>query len=321
MLATFPRFTPVGPDLRRRACLFIISPNPPIPNSHAEYLCLGARSQPMLQAVARSSQSKSTDCRSSDQGPIATAGLDAEIDPGNVITRQPYDATERSDASIARGTTPFPPSVWSRIRASMVVASFFASGGPMRISILCLNKRLSLLAILLAGSGACFAQAPTAPVPASSMSSSLGVFVFPAKKQTAAMQTTDEATCFAWGKTQTGIDPLNIVAQTPAQTPADPNAANPAQGARVRGAVRGAAAGAAIGAIAGDTGKGAAIGAATGTMAGGRAKRQAARQGEDQQKQSEAAAVEQAGQQVAEQKATYNKAFSACMEGKGYTFK
>jgi hypothetical protein len=69
-----------------------------------------------------------------------------------------------------------------------------------------------------------------------------------------------------------------------------------------------------IGAIAGDAGKGAAIGAAAGTMAGGAQKRQARRQAQE-------GASQQAQVSVEQQKATYNKAFSACMEGKGYTIK
>jgi hypothetical protein len=39
------------------------------------------------------------------------------------------------------------------------------------------------------------------------------------------------------------------------------------------------------------------------------------------QQQASDAAQQQAEASVAQQKATYNKAFSACMEGKGYTVK
>jgi hypothetical protein len=49
-------------------------------------------------------------------------------------------------------------------------------------------------------------------------------------------------------------------------------------------------------------------------MAGGAARRQARRD-------AQAQAQQQADASVAQQKATYNKAFSACMEGKGYTIK
>jgi len=166
------------------------------------------------------------------------------------------------------------------------------------------------------------APAAAAPAPAGSqsMSSSLGLFVFPAKNQTADQQSGDEASCYGWAKSQTSIDPMNIKAPEPAQ-PSQEQAASSGGGERVRGAARGAAAGAAIGAIAGDAGTGAAAGAAAGTMAGGSAKRRGKQQAAAEQQQQQAAAEQQAQASIAQQKATYNKAFSACMEGKGYTVK
>jgi len=166
------------------------------------------------------------------------------------------------------------------------------------------------------------AAAAPAPAPAghSSLSSSLGLFVFPAKNQTTTQQSTDEGACFDWAKSQTGIDPMNI---KPPETspPPQQDASNAGNGSRARGAARGAAGGAIIGAIAGDAGTGAAAGAAAGVISGGAAKRNAKRQAEAQQQQQQAAAEQQAQAYVAHQKATYNKAFSACMEGKGYTVK
>jgi hypothetical protein len=65
-----------------------------------------------------------------------------------------------------------------------------------------------------------------------------------------------------------------------------------------------------IGAIAGDAGKGAAIGAVGGTVVGGsRARRN----------QRAAQANSQAQTQGAMD--TFNRAFAACMEGRGYTVK
>jgi hypothetical protein len=160
------------------------------------------------------------------------------------------------------------------------------------------------------------APAPTAPAqaPPSTLSSSLGVVVFPARNQTAETQATDETTCFGWAKTNTGIDPMAIQPQAPDQQSAAAAADSATQGARVAGAARGAAGGAIIGAIAGDAGQGAAIGAVAGTMAGGSARRQARRN-------AQGAAAQQAQVSVEQQKATFNKAFGACMEGKGYTVK
>jgi hypothetical protein len=205
------------------------------------------------------------------------------------------------------------------------------------------SQRLQLQAALLLSAfvtSAVFAQQPapakppagaTAPAPAAaapatpaatpaSLSSSLGVYVFPAKNQDATQQSGDEAACFGWAKSQTGIDPMNITAPQASQ-PSQDQAANPGGGERVRGAARGAAAGAAIGAIAGNAGTGAAAGAAAGTMAGGARKRRGEQEAAAQQQQQQAAADQQQQAAIAQQKATYNKAYSACMEGKGYTVK
>lgn len=164
------------------------------------------------------------------------------------------------------------------------------------------------------------AAAATAPAPSQpALSSSLGVIVFPAKNQTPAQQTSDEGSCFSWAKTNTGIDPMAPPQQAAAQPTQDPATAG--QGSRVQGAARGAVAGVAIGAIAGDAGKGAAIGATAGTMAGGARKRNAEAQAKQQQQQAQANAAQQTQAHAEQQKATFNKGFSACMEGKGYTTK
>lgn len=167
-----------------------------------------------------------------------------------------------------------------------------------------------IIAILTLLTFFCFdinAQAPETGA-STSISSSLGLYVFPAKEQTKETQDADEAACYKWAIEQSGVDPLNPPDVQAASVDTSPD------GTAVRSAARGAAAGAAIGAIAGDAGKGAAIGAATGGMGGMRAKR-----GGDarQKQQSEAAAA----QQEADMMASYKKAYSACMEGKGYTVK
>jgi len=137
---------------------------------------------------------------------------------------------------------------------------------------------------------------------------SLGLYVFPSNNQSTDQQAKDEMDCFTWAKNQTGIDPLN-----PPKVQADQVKKGP-DGSAVRGAAGGAAAGAAIGAIAGDTGKGAAIGAVVGGLRGKRVS--------NAQKQNQQAANNQAA--ASSEKAmmdNYKKAFSACMEGKGYTVK
>lgn len=143
---------------------------------------------------------------------------------------------------------------------------------------------------------------------AQSLSNSLGVYVFPANNQNQATQDADESECYKWAINQTGYDPLNptVVQGAEVDTSAD--------GSALRGSARGAAGGAAIGAIAGDAGKGAAIGATAGAVRGHRAKKS----GDAQQQQANDQAAAAASADMA---ADYNKAFSVCMEGKGYTVK
>lgn len=160
---------------------------------------------------------------------------------------------------------------------------------------------------------------PTAPTqqqtppatPASmtaSLNKSLGVYVFPAKEQKPEQQTTDEQACYTWAVQQSGVDPLNMTATKPESV------ATGADGSAVKGAAKGAVAGVAIGAIAGDAGKGAAIGAAAGGMAGVSGKKKKEAQKQEKAKQ-EAAAADKAKVE------SFKKAYSACLEGKGYSVK
>jgi hypothetical protein len=164
--------------------------------------------------------------------------------------------------------------------------------------------------------------APAAPV--KSLSSSLGVFVYSTKGQDATLQQRDEGECFAWAKQQSGIDPLAPPAQTPEQAgeAAKQAASEQTKGAGAKGAAAGAAGGAvagvAIGAIAGDAGEGAAIGATAGAMRGARQARKAKKQAE---KQAEQQAEQQAQAQQTKTRETFNKAFGACMDGRGYSVK
>ncbi|MBW8836058.1 MAG: hypothetical protein JF605_13470 [Burkholderia sp.] len=128
---------------------------------------------------------------------------------------------------------------------------------------------------------------------------------YPAKGQSQQQQQKDDGACYSWAKSNTGIDPATVNTSPP--PPSGPAVGG---GERVRGAARGAAGGAAIGAIAGDAGKGAAIGAAGGTMAGGARARN---------NQRAAAASTQAQSQGAID--TYDRAWAACMQGRGYSVK
>jgi hypothetical protein len=132
--------------------------------------------------------------------------------------------------------------------------------------------------------------------------------IYPAKGQSQGQMDKDKGSCYGWAKQQTGFDPMQ--AGSTAQTAP---ATQPIGGERVKGAAKGAAAGAIVGGIGGDAGKGAAVGAAVGTMAGGAKQRAKIKQTNDAQQQQQA--------QLAQQQSNYNRAFGACMEGRGYTVK
>lgn len=111
-----------------------------------------------------------------------------------------------------------------------------------------------------------------------------GYYAYPQKGQTAEQLSRDQYECQIWAKQQTGFDP----------------AAETTKGAAVGGvlgALGGAAAGAAIGAATGSAGTGAAIGAATGGIGG---------------------AVVGGGGAYAQSKDGYDRAYAACMTGRGY---
>jgi hypothetical protein len=126
------------------------------------------------------------------------------------------------------------------------------------------------------------------------------LIVYPAKGQSAQQQRKDEGECYVWARDRTGIDPT-------AGTSAPPPQQQPT-GAVARGAARGAVGGAIIGEVSGGSaGTGAAAGAVLGGVKG------AARQQRSQQQaaqQAQASAMQQ-----------FQRAYGACLEGRGYTVK
>jgi hypothetical protein len=136
------------------------------------------------------------------------------------------------------------------------------------------------------------------------------VFIYPARGQSPQQEQFDKGQCYGWAVQQSGFDHANPQVYTP-----PPPQAGAPQGGLFRGAAGGAALGAVGGAIGGDAGQGAAIGAAVGGLFG---LMRRARQSEEQQQQQQSYA---AGQQnaLAQGHAAYNRAFSTCMTGRGYT--
>ena len=143
-------------------------------------------------------------------------------------------------------------------------------------------------------------------IPASSFAQD-DMFIYPQKGQTQEQQAKDRNECHTWAVQQAGFDSNAPVSSSQA------GAQSAAGGEVVRGGARGAALGAIGGAIAGDAGKGAAIGAAVGGGGGLLRRGQREQQAAEQQAQ-QTAALEQ-------QRASYQRAISACLEGRGYTVK
>ena len=136
------------------------------------------------------------------------------------------------------------------------------------------------------------------------------LIIYPAKGQSQEQLDKDKFECYSWAKQQTGFDPM----QQPRATEPPPQQ-QAQRGGVGRGAVRGGGVGLAAGAIAGDAGKGAAIGAASGALVGGMRRR-------DQQRQQQQAEQQWAQEQAATYQRNrdgYNRAYGACLEGRGYT--
>ena len=139
--------------------------------------------------------------------------------------------------------------------------------------------------------------------------------IYPAEGQSQDQMERDEFECFRWARDQTGFDPM----KTPTATSPPPQK-QARRGGAGRGAVGGAAAGAVIGGIAGGrkgAGRGAIIGGGSGALIGGMRR-------ENQRKQEAQARNQWEQEQVnnyTRARNEYNRAFAACMTGRGYVVK
>ncbi|MCU7938966.1 MAG: hypothetical protein KZQ64_06065 [gamma proteobacterium symbiont of Bathyaustriella thionipta] len=132
--------------------------------------------------------------------------------------------------------------------------------------------------------------------------------IFPAKGQSNEQLEQDKFSCYGWAKQQSGFDPMKAPTTS---TPA------PSQEKKSGGVVKGALGGAALGAIIGDSSRSARNAGAAGALIGGVRQSSANRktqQNTEQWKQQEA-------NKYANNRNQYNRAYSACLEGKGYTVK
>ncbi len=143
-------------------------------------------------------------------------------------------------------------------------------------------------------------------------SSAQELIIYPNQGQSSEQQEQDQFQCYNWAKGQSGFDPM-----APPTTKTAPPPKQAPKGGVGRGAIRGGITGLAVGAIAGDAGKGAAIGATSGGLFGGMRRSDQRAQEEARKKQwaQQEASTYQAG------RSNYNRAYSACLEGRGYTVK
>ena len=141
------------------------------------------------------------------------------------------------------------------------------------------------------------------------------LIIYPAKGQSNDQMEKDKYECYTWARGQTGFDPMKMPT---ASSPTPSQEKKSVGGAALVGGALGAVGGAIIGgATGGSAGTGAAIGALTGGAIGGIRSSSQNKQAEQKQKQWE---QEQANQYM-QQRNAYNRAYSACLEGKGYTVK
>lgn len=137
------------------------------------------------------------------------------------------------------------------------------------------------------------------------------LFIYPSQGQSQDQQDRDRFECHNWASQQTGFDPTRM-AQAPGAAPPQKEAP---QGGVLQGGLRGGAIGAVGGAIGGDVKKGAAIGAASGALIGGfRRNDQKRRQKQERQNYRQAQS-----QHDAQLRNSYNRAMTACLQGRGYT--
>ncbi len=128
-------------------------------------------------------------------------------------------------------------------------------------------------------------------------------FVFPNEGQSQEQQDMDEFQCIRVARDRTGFDPM----ATPTATTRAPET----QGGALGGAARGALLGTAVGAVTGNTGRGLRAGAVGGGLLGGMRRA-------DSNRQQEQWAQEETGN-YRRNRNQWNRAFTACMESRGYT--
>lgn len=132
--------------------------------------------------------------------------------------------------------------------------------------------------------------------------------VYPKKGQSEEQTDKDKHECYKWSKDKTGFDPM-VVPKATAPAPTVEN--------KKGGVAKGAAVGAIGGKVLGNSSKTTKKSAAAGAVVGG------AKQSSDNKKQQQAKNdwEQKEANNYAAQRNEYNRAYGACLEGRGYSVK
>ncbi|MDX6464693.1 MAG: hypothetical protein QOJ51_7039 [Acidobacteriaceae bacterium] len=169
-----------------------------------------------------------------------------------------------------------------------------------------MNSRLKhALVPLLMVAAPCFsmAQQGGAQPPVKGMASTVGLYVYPQKKQSATQQLTDEQQCYNGAQTQTGYDPN---ATAPAPKTKGQKGGNDDHDV-AKGAARGAV-------ISGAKGGDAAAGARRGAIIGGIRSKREKKKDDEAKQQTEAKKTARDKKQD-----DFKRAVSACLDARGYS--
>lgn len=143
------------------------------------------------------------------------------------------------------------------------------------------------------------------------------IIVYPAKGQSNEQMEKDKFECYSWAKEQTGFDPMQIpTASSPPPAKGDKSVAGGAVGGGVAGGLGGAVIGGVFGGRKGAK-RGAAVGGISGGAIGGMRSSNQNSQADQKRKQWE----QQQANEYMQKRNYYNRAYAACLEGKGYTVK
>jgi len=132
--------------------------------------------------------------------------------------------------------------------------------------------------------------------------------IYPAKDQSAEQQEKDKSECYSWAKNDSGFDPMAVLKTT---------ILAPTTEKKKGGVAKGAAVGAICGKVLGSSSKTTKKSAAAGALVGGARQSSSNKKAEQERQQWE----QQKSANYANNRNNYNRAYAACLEGRGYSVK